>query len=82
MTTQSAAVAGCRAATSRLTASALACASAPTTVSGAARAPSAAATASSSTPETTTTGSIPALRSTVSRPVEADPSTTRVMNPA
>src|SRR5271156_5062106 len=41
--------------------------------------PKAAMTASSSTPETTTSGSMPACRSTLSRPGEADPSTSRVI---
>ena len=46
---------------------------------GVASGPSAAMTASSSTPETTTTGSIPAWRNTFRLPGEADASTTRVI---
>src|ERR1700761_4306666 len=79
MTTQSAATVASRLAA---TWSALAWARARTTSPGEVSGPSAAMTASSSTPETTTSGSTPACRSTVSRPGEADPSTMRVMRHA
>src|SRR5271168_3067655 len=76
MTTQSAATVASRSAATWL---ALAWARARTTSPGEVSGPSAAITASSSTPETTTSGSTPACRSTVSRPGEADPSTMLVM---
>src|SRR6516164_3443386 len=76
MTTQSAAMAP---SSSPATCSALAAASAHTTPPGEASGPRPAMTRSSSTPDTTTTGSMPAWRSTLRRPGDADPSTTRVI---
>jgi hypothetical protein len=76
ITTQSAVSVGPRPST---TTSALARASALAMSPGGASAPCAAMTASSSTPETMTTGSIPAWRNTVRLPGEADASTTRVI---
>src|SRR4051812_4839016 len=75
-TTQFAVTAGSRSTT---TWSAFAAASAFATSPGAASGPCAARTASSSTPDTTTSGSIPAWRNTIRLPGEADASTTRVI---
>src|SRR5580693_514892 len=76
MTTQSAATVRSRV---DATSSALASARMRTTSPGEVFDPNPAMTASSSTPETTTNGSTPACRSTLSRPGEADPSTMRVI---
>ncbi|CFS53460.1 Uncharacterised protein [Mycobacterium tuberculosis] len=61
------------------TCAAFAAASTHTTSLGTASGPSAAMTTSSSTCEAMTSGSMPASRRTLSRPGEADPSTSRVI---